>query len=49
MLGLVTAAKPEFKHIYFGFYVDAAIGKKISSRESVAWVNELLAAAVTRF
>jgi arginyl-tRNA synthetase len=49
VLGLATATKPTFKHTYFGFYVDAATGKKLSSRESVAGVNELLAAAVTHF
>jgi arginyl-tRNA synthetase len=49
VLGLATATKPEFKHTYFGFYVDAATGKKLSSRESVAGVNELLAAAITHF
>lgn len=49
VLGLATAGKPEFKHTYFGFYVDAATGKKLSSRESVAGVNELLASAVTHF
>jgi arginyl-tRNA synthetase len=49
VLGLATATKPTFKHTYFGFYIDSATGKKLSSRESVAGVNELLAAAVTHF
>lgn len=49
VLGLATATKPTFTHTYFGFYVDAATGRKLSSRESVAGVNELLAAAVTHF
>ncbi len=49
VLGLATATEPKFTHTYFGFYVDAATGKKLSSRESVAGVNELLAAAVTHF
>jgi arginyl-tRNA synthetase len=49
VLGLATDTKPNFKHTYFGFYVDADTGKKLSSRESVARVNELLAAAVTHF
>jgi arginyl-tRNA synthetase len=49
VLGLATATKPTFTHTYFGFYVDAATGRKLSSRESVAGVNELLAAAVTYF
>jgi arginyl-tRNA synthetase len=49
VLGLATATKPKLQHTYFGFYVDAATGKKLSSRESVAGVNELLAAAVAHF
>ncbi|MGH3872921.1 MAG: arginine--tRNA ligase [Pseudonocardiaceae bacterium] len=49
VLGLATATKPHFTHTYFGFYVDAATGKKLSSRESVAGVTELLTAAVTHF
>jgi arginyl-tRNA synthetase len=49
ILGLATATVPKFKHTYFGFYVDADTGRKLSSRESVAGVNELLAAAVTHF
>lgn len=49
VLGLATATKPRFTHTYFGFYVDADSGKKLSSRESVAGVTELLAAAVTYF
>jgi arginyl-tRNA synthetase len=49
VLGLATATRPQFKHTYFGFYVDADSGKKLSSRESVAGVTELLAAAVTHF
>lgn len=49
VLGSATPDRPRFKHTYFGFYVDAETGKKLSSRESVAGVNELLAAAVTHF
>ena len=49
VLGLATATMPTFKHIYFGFYVDADTGRKLSSRESVAGVTELLAAAVRHF
>lgn len=48
-LGIAEPEKPEFKHIYFGFYVDAETGRKLSSRESVTGVNALLAAAVTHF
>ena len=49
ILGLATESEPRFKHIYFGFYVDADTGRKLSSRESVAGVNELLTAAVAHF
>jgi arginyl-tRNA synthetase len=49
VLGLATDTMPTFKHTYFGFYVDADTGRKLSSRESVAGVNELLAAAVRHF
>ena len=49
VLGLATETEPEFKHIYFGFYVDAKSGRKLSSRESVSGVTELLAAAVEHF
>ena len=49
VMGLTTPGKPAFTHTYFGFYIDAESGKKLSSRESVAGVNELLAAAVIHF
>lgn len=48
VIGLAEQGKPRFQHIYFGFYVDEN-GRKLSSRESVAGVNDLLAAAVTHF
>jgi arginyl-tRNA synthetase len=49
VLGIATETEPRFKHIYFGFYVDAKTGRKLSSRESVSGVNELLAGAVEHF
>jgi arginyl-tRNA synthetase len=49
VLGLATAERPRFKHASFGFYVDAATGRKLSSRDSVESVTELLAAAITYF
>ncbi len=30
------------KHLYFGFYIDAQTGKKLSSRDTVSGVNQLL-------
>jgi len=45
-LGLDDHGEVNFRHIYFGFYVDAESGKKLSSRDSVAGVNELLAESV---
>ena len=38
-----------FQHIYFGFYVDAESGRKLSSRDSVAGVTELLGESVRYF
>jgi arginyl-tRNA synthetase len=46
VLGLADHGELNLKHTYFGFYVDAATGKKLSSRDSVAGVNELLAESV---
>jgi len=46
VLGLLTPQEVRLKHTYFGFYVDASSGKKLSSRDSVAGVNELLAESV---
>ncbi len=48
-LGLTDQDKVKLKHTYFGFYVDADTGSKLSSRDSVAGVNELLAEAVRHF
>ncbi|MER7790013.1 arginine--tRNA ligase [Streptomyces sp. NPDC097640] len=48
-LGLAEPGELNLKHTYFGFYVDAASGKKLSSRDSVSSVNELLARSVEYF
>lgn len=42
VMGLVKDGKPDLTHLYFGFYVDAATGKKLSSRASVSNVMALL-------
>lgn len=44
-LGLVDRKAVSLVHLSFGFYVDAKTGKKLSSRESVAGVTELLKAS----
>jgi arginyl-tRNA synthetase len=49
VLGLVRPDEVRLKHTYFGFYVDALTGKKLSSRDSVAGVNELLAESVAYY
>ena len=49
VLGLVRPDEIRLKHTYFGFYVDALTGKKLSSRDSVAGVNELLAESVAYY
>jgi arginyl-tRNA synthetase len=49
VLGLLTPDEVRLKHTYFGFYVDAVTGKKLSSRDSVAGVNELLAESVVYY
>jgi arginyl-tRNA synthetase len=48
-LGLAEPDCLRFRHIYFGFYVDARSGRKLSSRDSVANVNQLLAASIEHF
>lgn len=47
--GLATPAEITFKHLFFGFYVDAGTRKKLSSRDSVSNVNQLLTASVEHF
>ncbi|MFD5556207.1 arginine--tRNA ligase [Streptomyces sp. NPDC127068] len=49
VLGLAKPDELNLKHTYFGFYVDAATRKKLSSRDSVSSVNELLARSVEHF
>jgi arginyl-tRNA synthetase len=48
-LGLAEPERPSFHHVWFGFYVDAKTGKKMSSRDSVANVNQLLARSIDYF
>jgi arginyl-tRNA synthetase len=48
VLGLVTD-EVALRHVYFGFYVDAKSGRKLSSRDSVASVNNLLGASIAHF
>lgn len=49
VLGLACPTEIRLRHIYFGFYVDADSGRKLSSRDSVTGVNDLLAASVEHF
>lgn len=46
---LADPATTRFQHIYFGFYVDADTGRKLSSRDSVSSVNELLDSSIRYF
>jgi arginyl-tRNA synthetase len=48
-LGLIKDGVPRTRHVYFGFYVDATSGKKLSSRDSVSNVMGLLAGAFDYF
>ena len=47
----IGVAGPELNlyHLWFGFYVDARTGKKLSSRSSVSNVNHLLEASIQHF
>lgn len=47
--GIADPEKTAFSHVYFGFYVDAQTGKKLSSRQSVSNVIGLLSAAQVYF
>ena len=40
--GIAPADAVRFLHVWFGFYVDSTTGKKLSSRDSVANVTQLL-------
>ena len=46
VIGIATPEEVRFRHVYFGFYVDARTGRKLSSRHGVANVGQLLAASV---
>lgn len=48
-IGIATPDCLRLQHIYFGFYVDARTGRKLSSRDTVANVNQLLAASIKHF
>ncbi len=48
-IGLIQAGVPRTLHVYFGFYVDATTGRKLSSRDSVSNVMGLLASAFDYF
>lgn len=48
-VGLASPERLRFQHLYFGFYVNAKTGKKLSSRDTVANVNHLLAASFAHF
>ena len=48
-IGIATRDSLRFQHIYFGFYVDVRSGRKLSSRDSVANVNQLLAMSIRHF
>ncbi len=48
-IGLADPSNLRFQHLYFGFYIDAGTGKKLSSRDTVANVNQLLAESIAYF
>jgi arginyl-tRNA synthetase len=49
VVGIAAPEQVRFEHVYFGFYVDAKTGRKLSSRDTVASVNDLLAASFEHF
>ncbi len=49
VLGIAPPEVVRFQHVYFGFYIDSRTKRKLSSRDSVANVNELLAKSVEHF
>jgi arginyl-tRNA synthetase len=49
VIGIATPGQVRLQHVYFGFYVDARTGRKLSSRNSVANVNQLLAESIKHF
>ncbi len=48
-VGIATPDDVRFEHVWFGFYVDARTGKKLSSRDSVANVHQLLTTSIEYF
>lgn len=48
-IGLFQDGFPRALHVYFGFYVDATTGRKLSSRDSVSNVMGLLGSAFEYF
>ncbi len=48
-IGLFQNGFPRALHVYFGFYVDATTGRKLSSRDSVSNVMALLGSAFEYF
>ncbi len=48
-IGLLQDGFPRALHVYFGFYVDATTGRKLSSRDSVSNVMGLLGSAFEYF
>jgi arginyl-tRNA synthetase len=48
-VGIADRVQLLFKHIHFGFYVDATTGRKLSSRDTVVNVNQLLTSAIAHF
>ncbi|ETA04402.1 arginyl-tRNA synthetase [Frankia sp. CcI6] len=49
VLGIASRDELDLRHIYFGFYVDEKTGRKLSSRDSVAGVNDLLKMSFEHF
>lgn len=49
VIGLSEQDRPSFVHTFFGFYVDRETGAKLSSRDSVSGVNELLNQSIDYF
>jgi arginyl-tRNA synthetase len=49
VLGIADHGELDLRHIYFGFYVDEKTGRKLSSRDSVAGVNDLLKMSFEHF
>ncbi|HEV3157903.1 MAG TPA: arginine--tRNA ligase [Candidatus Baltobacteraceae bacterium] len=48
-IGLASPEDVRLQHVYFGYYVDAMTGKKLSSRETVANVTHMLTESESYF